>query len=188
MAGLNHTTNDLIFAKLAEGLDSTSKLTRALLEEIKESESDFATIKTELFILRDNVKKLTSIITEGNGSDSILTKIALLGKKLEIVDKWIDNHIELHQDNSSEIIKITQSIATLANRLSKIEDSFNELIEEMREKERDERVSIIQEQDFNLTRKKVNENIREERQKAIIRFLVAFIMAVIAGSVAYFTR
>jgi chromosome segregation ATPase len=187
-----------MFERLAEGLDSTSKLTHALLNEIRDSEADFASIKTELAMLRENVKGLSSIVREGNGAASLLTKIALIEQKLETIDKWLDNHVDVHQRSKTEISVLKKHVEELTVRLSALEKHFVEFIDkvETAEKERKEqerreqdRVSVVHEQAqaLEFEHKKSDAKIKEERQKAIIKFLVALIVAGIAAGVAYVT-
>lgn len=180
--------NELIFEKWAESLDTTSKLAYALLTEIKESESDFATIKTELSTLRDNVKGLSSIIREGNGTTSIITQIALIDQKLEAIDKWIDAHINIHQESKEDIDKVRKDINNLSRRIKYLEESFEDLIDKEKEKAREQRVSVIREQDLEITKKKAEVNIKVERQKGIIKLLVGVIMALAAAVVTYIFR
>jgi proteic killer suppression protein len=88
-------TSEILLARLAEGLDSTAKMTQALLSDLRESEADFAAMKTELNILKENVKGLAELVRDG-GTSSILTKVALIEQSIDTIKKWMDNHVDVH--------------------------------------------------------------------------------------------
>lgn len=115
--------SDLLLAHLAESLESTSKLTQALLSDLRESEADFAVVKTELRILQENVKSLSQIINEGTdgAAVSILTRAALVEEKLDNINKWIDNHVDVHQRTKKDLYDIRNLIHELDMRLVKVE-------------------------------------------------------------------
>lgn len=177
-----------MFEKLAEGLDSTSKLTTALLTEIRESEADFAAIKTELAILRENVKGLSFIIREGDGATSLITKIALIEQKLDTIDKWLDNHVDVHQRAKTEIATLKGHVEDLTSRLTALEKELQEVVQKLEREEEDERISIVRQQELVFEEKKSSVKVQEERQKAVIKFLVALVLAVIAFGVYMYTK
>jgi chromosome segregation ATPase len=189
------TANDLMFERLADGLDSTSKLTHALLTEIRDSEADFASIKTELAILRENVKGLSTIIREGNGATSLLTKIALIEQKLETIDKWVDSHVDVHQRVKGEISKLKDFIDELEDRIQSIEKEIELLKEKERERldklrrDEEERQSYIDlENKLDHEKKKSAITLREERQKTVIKVLATVILGLISLGVWYLTK
>jgi chromosome segregation ATPase len=186
------TANDVIFERLAEGLDSTSKLTHALLTEIRESEADFSAIKTEMAILKENVKSLSVIVREGNGAASLLTQIALLEQKVENIDKWIESHMAVHQRSKDSLEDVKERMAGLTTRLSNLEKEVHELVEYIEEGRRSEiedmRIDLQQKKDLEHQKEKSAEKVKEERQAAIIKFLVALIIAIITFSVAWSTK
>jgi uncharacterized protein (DUF342 family) len=186
------TANDVIFERLAEGLDSTSKLTHALLTEIRESEADFAAIKTEMAILKENVKSLSVIVREGNGAASLLTQIALLEQKVENIDKWIESHMAVHQRSKESLEVVKERMTELTTRLSNLEKEVHELVEYIEDGRRSEiedmRNDLQQKKDLEHQKEKSAEKIKEERQAAIIKFLVALLIAIITFSVAWSTK
>jgi phenylalanyl-tRNA synthetase alpha subunit len=192
-------SNDLMFDKFAEGLESTSKLTRILLSEIKESESDFASVKTELGILRSNVNTLKQIISEGNGDTSLITKIALIEKQLETIDKWIEKHVDIHQHITSDINEIRKLIddkyIELEKQLIDLKNIFSQAARDLKEiMERSEKEEIERKSAYDLERnlehekKKAAISVKEERQKFLVKLLVSVIVGLIALSVGYFVR
>lgn len=127
-------TNEILLARLAEGLDSTAQLTQALLSDLKESEDDFAVMKTELNILKENVQGLSDLVRDG-GTTSLLTKIALVEQSISNIKKWVDNHVDVHQRLKTELSDIKEQILNIETRLSFVELTIKE-IEKNQEKER----------------------------------------------------
>lgn len=177
-----------MFEKLAEGLDSTSRLTTALLTEIRDSEADFAAIKTELAILRENVKGLSLIIREGDGATSLITKIALIEQKLDTIDKWLDNHVDVHQRAKTEVATLKRHVEELTSRLTALEKEMKEVLQRFEREEEQERVSIVRAQELQFEQTKSSVKVREERQKAIIKFLVALVLAGISFGIYMVTK
>jgi chromosome segregation ATPase len=181
-------TNNLMFEKLAEGLDSTSKLTHALLTEIRESEADFAAIKTELSILRENVKGLSNIVREGNGATSLLTKIALIEQRIDSIDKWMDNHADSHHRLKREISGIKSEIEDLKKGSSSTDHTVNQIKQRMDDNDREQRDSIHREIEITHMERKSAKVIREERQKAIIKIMAAIAIAVITFLITWYAK
>jgi chromosome segregation ATPase len=187
MAG-SKTANELMFEKLAEGLDSTSQLTHALLTEIRESEADFAAIKTELAILRENVKGLSSIVREGNGATSLLTKIALIEQKLDSIDKWVDNHADSHRALKLEIGTIKEEIDDLQKSAESADKALDRIWNKIEESEKEQRDSIHREVELEHLHKKSAAKIKEERQRAAAKIIAAIVIAVITFLATWFAK
>ena len=84
-------------------LEATSEQVEKLLNEVRDSEVDFAAIKTELRILCENVKDLSSILRDGDGKVSLLTKIALIEHKLAEVEKSVEkDHKKIEEQNTAD--------------------------------------------------------------------------------------
>lgn len=82
-----HTVEEFI-----KDLEATSDQVQKLLDEVRESEVDFAAIKTELRILCERVKELSAIIRDGEGGISLLTRLALLEQKFTQLEKILEKH------------------------------------------------------------------------------------------------
>ena len=173
---------EVMLEKLAEGINSTSKLTHALLEEIKGSEADFAVIKTELSILRENVKSLSEIVREGNGATSLITKISLIDQKIQDLYKWIDNHEDSHYRIKNEISDLKKQLNDLVHDNSKITDNINDIKQRMDESEEFDRKSMHQAIEWNQIRQKSDLSVREEKDKAKIKVISGIIITVITAT------
>jgi chromosome segregation ATPase len=179
------TTNDLFLERLAEGLDSTSKLTHALLSEIRDSEADFASIKTELSILRENVKGLSEIVREGNGATSILTRIALIEARIQNIEKWMETHIDLHQEENADVSKAQEQLKDLDKKIAALTSVVNELKSHADDIEKKRRESIDRELELQHEDKKSKIGVAAERQQTIIKVLGALLLAVLGAAGGY---
>lgn len=77
-------------------LEATSEQVQKLLDTVRASELDFAAIKTELRILCENVKDISSLLRDGEGGVSLITRITLLEHKA----KELEKNIEKKEDNA----------------------------------------------------------------------------------------
>ena len=171
---------EIMLQKLAEGIDSTSRLTTALLDEIRDSEADFSAVKTELSILRENVKGLSSIVQEGNGATSLITQMALIQQKIENIDKWVEGHVQKHRAIKVSYESVEDQIREIDQRLAQVETFITEQINEKKLREKELRESIHKEQEIQHIKTVSIENTKAER----FRFKVALIATIIVGTVA----
>lgn len=178
-------SNDILLARLAESLDSTAKMTQALLSDLRESEADFAAIKTELNILKENVTGLSKLIKDGNGTSSILTRTALIEQNIENIKKWIDNHIDVHQREKETISSIKQQLHEIDRRLSFVEEVIEDIKGQAEETGRITLASMNREIDFVHEQKKSKEKVTAERQAALIKILSAVLIGIIGLSGGY---
>lgn len=73
--------------KILEELEETSKLTKLLLDEIKDSENDFLTVRMELQNIKNTIESMSSSMKD-NDSISVITKVAVLEEKLTAIDDF----------------------------------------------------------------------------------------------------
>lgn len=182
---MNKSPNDIMLQKLSDSLDSTSKLTQLLLGEIRESEGEFAVVKTELGILRDNFKELSAIIREGNGAASIITRVALIEQKLEVINKWMDSHADLHMRNKDDYNKVLREIEELDDRVSDTEKYVKELQDKKKREEDDERASIHKQKEIEHHTKITSEKTKAASAEATQKIIVAVITAILTLGAAW---
>ncbi len=90
MVTSRNSNNDRVVQDFIQSLEATTDLVQRLLEDIREGEVDFASIKTELRILVENVKELSTSIKESDVDISDLrTKIAVLEKSVFELESWM---------------------------------------------------------------------------------------------------
>lgn len=172
-------TSEILLARLAEGLDSTAKMTQALLSDLRESEADFAAMKTELNILKENVKGLSELVRDG-GTSSILTRVALIDQSIENIKKWMDNHIDVHQRSKKDFSEIRDQLSEIDRRLRNVEQTISEIEEDAKEQDRVSRVAIDRQMDLAHERQKLDQQVKAERQAAFVK-IVAAVMIGITG-------
>lgn len=167
---------DILLARLAEGLDSTAKMTQALLSDLRESESDFAAVKAELNILKDNVKSLTRLIQEGDGTSSILTRVALIEQNIENIKKWMDSNVSINQNIKDNISNVRSELSEIERRLSNIESVVQQFVTDKSEEDKNKRATINRELELEHERKKTNTQIQAERKSAMIKIISAVLI------------
>lgn len=182
------TAGDIMFQKLSESLESTSKLTQLLLSEMRESESEFAAVKTELSILRDNFKELSSIIREGNGAVSVITRIALIEQKLDTINKWIDAHADLHMRTKSENDKLIKTVESLEDRIDDLEKYIADLKADKKKAEDDERASLHKQKELDHIAKLNSEKTKALSAETYQKIAVAIFSAAFGLLAAYLTK
>lgn len=160
--------------KLASGLEYTSKLAQSLLHEIKESEKDFAVVKTELSIIHETVKSLSKIVREGNGEMSLLTKAALLSDKIQQLQKDFDIADTKHDSIDKRLILLERDFS----ELKEIDDNEKRAKMDSINKE----IELAHETSISKTK------VSEEREKTLIKVVSAAVIAVITFLVTYFTN
>jgi len=172
-----------LLQKLTEGFENNNKLTQTLIEEIVESEADFASVKTELHILRDNVKSLSEIIREGSGAASIITKIALLEQRLSVIDKWVEKQEEKEKENTEFKSVIDVGLVTIKTHLEEIKKHLEEIGERHDQEDKENQELVFE-------KKKTKISTTAERHNAIMKIVTAVAIAVVGlisgGSLASF--
>ncbi len=102
MTNLKLTSNlsdQYLLEEFIKDLEATTLQVQSLLKDIRESEVEFATVKTELRIFIQHVKELSSIIREGDNGNSLLTRIALIEKSILEIELCIRN---INQKSSTQ--------------------------------------------------------------------------------------
>src|SRR5271157_4930655 len=177
-------TSELLLARLAEGLDSTAKMTQALLSDLRDSEADFAAMKTELNILKENVKGLSEVIRDG-GTSSILTRVALIEQSLDNIRKWMDNHVDVHQRMKKDFTEFRNLISEIERRLSSAEDTISEIEQEKKEHEKEIKTKNEREMDLVHEQKKNDDKLRSERRSEVTKLIVAVVIVVVSAITGY---
>jgi len=180
-------TSEILLARLAEGLDSTAKMTQALLSDLRDSEADFAAMKTELNILKENVKGLSEVVRDG-GTSSILTRVALIEQSLDNIKKWLDNHVDVHQRMKKDFTEFRNQITEIERRLQNAESTLKQIEDDEKEREKAEKIAKDREDDFAHEQKKNDDKLRAERQSAMTKLITAVIIGVVGVVAGYFAN
>lgn len=122
-------SNKDISEDLAKSLQATTSIVQILLKELRENAIAMATLKEKLDGIEENVKYLSSVVRDGNGSKPIITRLALVEQEL--------------QDISESIEYSKGQRAEIHARISKVKDLIH--VEQKSEKQfrRDKRLGLL---------------------------------------------
>lgn len=158
-----------------------------LLDELKESQVEFATIKSELAVLHNSVQILSKIVRDGDGNMSILTKIALLEQKIDDILKWQDRHQETHQRLKGDIVSLNEDIEELQRQLALIgvklvnyDKQLDEYDKQLAADERAEQEEVSKQLELAHEERLAVRQLRTERQKFLLKIIAAIIAAIVA--------
>ena len=70
--------NQFLINQIASGLSTTTELIQSLSAELRDTSVELAIIKTDLSNVTQDVKALSIILREGNGTAPVLSRIAIL--------------------------------------------------------------------------------------------------------------
>ena len=87
-------------------LEATSEQVQKLLDTVRTSELDLAALKTELRILCENVKDISSLLRDGGTGVSLITRITLLEQKTKDLEKQLDKKEENVQTTQQSLADI----------------------------------------------------------------------------------
>ena len=115
---------------LTEGLQATASMIQSLLGEIRDNSVALAAFNAELKNLRDTVNLLSKIVKDGNGSDSLLTRLSLAEKAIRDLEissgKHHESDAKAFKDISDKIEEALRDSEHKANALDKkIDDSIS---------------------------------------------------------------
>ena len=181
------SSSELLLNRLSEGLDGTTKMVQSLLLDLKDSEIDFASMKTELSILKENVKGLSEVIRDG-GTSSILTRCALIEQNVDNIKKWMDNHVDIHQRVKRDFTELRNQIQDIEHRLSHLEDCAKAQEEADKEAEKDKKAIEDREKDLEHEHKKNEEKIKAERASALVKIISAITIGILGLVGGYFAN
>lgn len=81
--------NNRLIDDLAKSVTTTTSLLEGLLDEIRDHSTSLALLKDKLASINESVSSLSSVVREGNGTPSIVTRLALLEKEIKDINEYI---------------------------------------------------------------------------------------------------
>ena len=84
--------NEELAKDLARSLQITSSLMQNLLSEIRQNSTSLVILKEKLENMRSNVDGLSDIIRNGNGKESLVTRLALVEQTIETLEENVDEY------------------------------------------------------------------------------------------------
>lgn len=112
---INNDSLAILINQITTGLSTTAELVQNLSTETRDNTISLATVRAELSTVIGDVKDLSRILKEGNGSKPVLTRIALLEHDIS----------QFH----NEIESLDKSINAVSNNLSEVKDKLTVLQE-----------------------------------------------------------
>jgi len=167
-------------------LNNIATRLESLLDDVKASMTEFASMKAELGMLHDHVKILSRIVREGNGEASLLTRMALLEQKLSIITKWQDDHFSTHKRSKEGTKEIHEEIDDIQKTILLMQKQVEAHDVRLTDDERAEQDAVNKELELAHEKKISEEKIKTEHQKLIIKVLVAVLVAAITFVAGYF--
>ena len=104
----------IIVEEFIKDLEVTAKQIQVLLTEIQESKIDFATIKTELKFVIDNVQLLSSIIRGEGENGSVLTRLSLVEQSIQEIKIYITKDADAGAAINTRVALLEQKIDALS--------------------------------------------------------------------------
>lgn len=113
---------------LSDSLKTATYLIQTLMKDLKENEVTTATINTRLESIEEVVHCLNKVVREGNGTQSVLTKIALIESELQDIQERFEEGIRRGRNKKTtynrekilNILKILPGIIALITVLVKL--------------------------------------------------------------------
>ena len=122
--------NGDIYDELEKDIEATSNQVKDLLKEIQDGHVSFAELKLHLKLLSEVVTELASILRDGKGGQSLLTRVALIEQKIEVsnkgldkIEKMLEKHIS-EEDHDRELEKAARNTGKWQLRAALTTGSF----------------------------------------------------------------
>lgn len=100
-------SNNTEVAELIKSLQSVTMLMQNLVGDLKGQSTSLALVKSKVENISDRVDSLMKIVIEGNGSKSVITRLALIEKQLDD-DK--EEYRELKEQNTDSVKEVRRMI------------------------------------------------------------------------------
>ena len=116
-------SQNFLINQIASGLATTTELIQSLSSEIKENAIDVAIMKSDLTNLNGDVRSLSKILKEGNGTAPVLSRIAVLeNSSKQLVETLNGLDKDVKETKSKLDLLIVKLEKTSENRKLEIED------------------------------------------------------------------
>ena len=100
---VKNNIDSVLIEQFNRELSETTEVIEKLLDQVQEGQVEFAAVKTELRILCEEVRRLSSIIRGENGI-SIVTRQALVEQKMEALEQlWQEKRKEEKEERKSMV-------------------------------------------------------------------------------------
>jgi chromosome segregation ATPase len=121
-------TNDniaILINQIATGLSTTAELVQSLSTETRDNTISLATVRIELATVTSDVKDLSRILKEGNGTRPVLTRVALLEHDIAS----LHNEVE---DLNNGMGKVNSNLSEIKDKLNILYEKYNTSLEKQK--------------------------------------------------------
>lgn len=98
--------------EFVKALSETAFLAQTLLSEIQSNATSLAKLETKLETLSESVKSLSTIIRDGNGNGSLITRVAIIERDIkelrEDIDKEAQNELIFKEEVHARINRVKE--------------------------------------------------------------------------------
>lgn len=112
----NKSVESFIINDFVKELEQTAQQVKDLLNELRDSKIDAATIKLELKLVVENVKELSSIIKDGDKNGSVLTRLALLEQSVHYIKEYVEKDSTVGNELNTRIALLEQTVKGLLSK------------------------------------------------------------------------
>ena len=121
-------TNDniaILINQIATGLSTTAELVQSLSTETRDNTISLATVRTELTTVTTDVKDLSRILKEGNGTRPVLTRVALLEHDIASLHEEVE-------DLGDGMDKVNANLSEIKDKLNILYEKYNTSLEKQK--------------------------------------------------------
>jgi uncharacterized protein involved in exopolysaccharide biosynthesis len=112
----NKLIESLIINDFVKELEQTAQQVKDLLNELRDSKIDAATIRLELKFVVENVKELSSIIKDGDKNGAVLTRLALLEQSVNYIKEYVEKDSSAGNELNTRVALLEQTIESLLSK------------------------------------------------------------------------
>ena len=175
--------------KVEAALTNFSEKLEALVDQVKNSNTGFDLVNQELAVLHANVKRLSKIITDDNGTMSVITRLALLEEKITHIKEWQENYQQESKNKLEEDIKeLNDELEEIQRVLITINNTIDDHSQKFEEAEQEERLA----KELEEAEKKGSIQIETSKHQFrlnILKIVIGGIITLLVGyATAYFTQ
>lgn len=119
--------NDNLVEELLRSINSTTSLIQGFMNEMKGNATALATLETKLESLSENAKVISKIVRDDNGSQSILTRLALVEKDLnDLYDNYKEFKMHVYRKLEETRDQTLKHIDDVGKKIEKINNKNEE--------------------------------------------------------------
>lgn len=124
----NLNPQNFLISQIANGLATTTELVQGLSSEIRDNTISLATLRAELTGVTQDVTDLSRILKDGNGTQPVLSRVAVLEKSSSQAE--------------ASLAALNSEIDDLKEKVNALYEKFNSSLEQKRQSTEDSRSRV----------------------------------------------